>query len=147
MNVRIKDSLKRVLKLDDQPIGVIYLHSDSQFGADTTETVRKTEYCVEQDDTGAANYYTVVHAGQLFYLRSLSGEDIKIEFKAGMFVDPNTGVATVSPIVVPGDGKPVEVRIEPNANENDTTFLRAQGAGNGHGSPTLIIRRPPVGSS
>ena len=147
-NKIVKANVKKTVSLDDQVFGVLYLNPEFNPGGDT---VRETEFCIEQDATGAANYYTVVHAGQLFYLRNICDKEIKIEFKPGMFVNPETKTPITSPIVLPkkaGAVEPVvQVRIKPDAKVDETIYVRAEGAGNGHGSPTLIIRKPPVGES
>ena len=143
------DRLERIVKLDDQEVGVLRLDPESEFA---DGPVRKSEFCIRTDEADASSFYTVVHAGQLFYLRNISDkEDIEVTFEAGIFVDPDTGSVKEGAISVPKrkDGKefPVKVRIKPNGTHNETAWLRTEGAGNGHGSPTLIIRKPPVGES
>ena len=142
------EGVKKTVRLDNQVFGVIYLNPESDHGP---ETVRKTEFLVEQDAADAANYYIVVHAGQMFYLRNICEREIEIEYEDGMFVDPNTNGPLQNPIVLPKKVGSLEsvfpVRIKKDAAINKTIFLRAKGAGNGHGSPTLIVRKPPVGSS
>ena len=140
--------LEKVVKLDNQEVGVLRINPESEFAGNP---VQKSEICIETDKDKASSYSIVVHAGQLFYIRNTCTNDISVKFEAGIFFHPNTGEQMEGPIAVPGmkDDKEfvVEVRIKPEGKPGETAWLRTEGAGNGHGSPTLIIRKPPIGQS
>ena len=104
-------------------------------------TVRMTSFYLQMDDTGASKFYTVVQPGQLVYIRSISGNTIKLGFDNGAFENVE------SPIELPGDGKPFELTINPNATNGTVyeTWIEDSDSDPDHGSPKLIVRTGVIG--
>jgi hypothetical protein len=124
---------------DEPPPDVEEPTGDQPEGDDATKP-RKTSFYIEQDEEGAADFDTVVQPGQLVYFRSKSGNDIQLGFDAGKFV------GAVSPIILPKDGTPVELQVDPGLGHLDSIGTWVIGDTNGHGSPTLIVRTKPIGT-